>query len=299
MAVTPPGGHLLHVGYPKTGSKFLQRWLQAHPDIAFSPWGIAGFGDAHALMAAAALPPPAWHATSHEALLTPLAQIDDFGAGQGAIALPTRSSQEAACAMMAGLFPGAQVLIVTRGYESLIRSFYAELVVGGATYGFGDFCEALLAQAEAGADVFHFDAAIESYAAAFGEERLLVLPYELLRDRPDDFLGAIEARLAIRPLRMPADRVRPSPSEPRLAAYRRMTGWVRAVPGPAGLRQRFGRSYVAALRTGRLGGVAAAFEGRGEPLGAVPARLVEAFAGRSERLRGHPLYRDWAADYLL
>lgn len=300
MAVTR--GHLLHVGYPKTGSKFLQRWFAAHPDIAFSDWGIAGFRDGHALMAAAAgeraLPP--WHVTSHEALLTPLAEIEDFGAGGRAVQLPDRSGQRAACATLAGLFPAAHILIVTRGYEALLRSFYAELVVGGAGVSFRDFCDALLVQVEAGTDVFHLDAAIDAYASSFGDERLLVLPYELLRDRPRDFLGEIETRLAVRPFPMPPERVRPSPPGARIATYRRMTRWVRAIPGP---RRRLARGYVAALRAGRLNGVAAAIErlgGRSEASGeALPPRLIEALAGRAGRLRGNPLYRDYAQDYLM
>ncbi len=298
MAVTP-GGHLLHVGYPKTGSKFLQRWFAAHQDIAFSYWGIAGFRDSHALVGAAAGTGPAWHATSHEALLTPMADLDDFGAGAGTIALPTRAAQESACRLLAALFPAGRVLIVVRGHEALIRSFYGELVVGGAGYGFAEFCDALLVQVEAGSDAFHFDAAIQAYSEAFGEERLLVLPYELLRDRSDDFLGAIEAELGVRPLRLPSERVRPSPSDARVAAYRRMTRWMDAVPGTARLRRR----YVAALRAGRLGHVAAAVErlpGGSDGDGhAVPRRLLEALAGRSERLRGNPLFRAYARDYFL
>jgi hypothetical protein len=301
MGVRGPGCHLLHVGYPKTGSKFLQQWLAAHPDIAFSQWGIAGFRDAHAMMAAAAGPAlPAWHATSHEGLLTPLADHGDLG-GKG-VRLPSRDGQRAACTLLAGLFPGAHILVVTRGYEGLIRSFYAELILGGASYAFADFCDALLAQVEAGTDVFDVDAALDAYAGGFGEERLLVLPYELLRDRPAAFLGAIEARLGIEPAPVPSNRVRPSPPETRLAAYRRMTRWVRSVPGSASLKGRIGRGYVAALRNGRLARVAAAIEGLGRGSGGpvpVPPRLIEALAGRSERLRVNPLYRDYAADYLL
>ena len=295
-----PGGHLLHVGYPKTGSKFLQRWFAGHPDIAFSQWGIAGFSDAHAMMAAAGGRPLApWHATSHEALLTPLGEYRDLGAD--GVRLPTREGQRSACAMLAGLFPGAHILIVTRGYEALLRSFYAELVVGGASYAFRDFCDVLLAQAEAGTDVFHVDAAVDCYAERFGEDRLLLLPYELLRDRPDIFLGAIETRLAIRSQPVPSNRVRPSPPDSRLAAYRRMTGWVRSIPGPAGLRRRAARAYVAALRGGRLERAAGAIERLGGRVDgeAVPTRLLEALAGRSDRLRGNPLYRDYAQDYLL
>jgi hypothetical protein len=297
MAVTGPRGHLLHVGYPKTGSKFLQLWFAGHPDIAFSQWGIAGFSDAHAMMASAAAPESRpWHATSHEALLTPLAGFRDLGA-EG-VDLPSRDGQSSACAMLADLFPQAHILIVTRGYEALIRSFYAELVVGGAGYDFAAFCDALLAQSEAGADAFHVDCALDSYSAAFGEERLLVLPYELLRDRPAAFLGAIESRLGIRAAPVPSERVRPSPSDSELSAYRRMTKWVRSVPGPAGLRRRVAQAYVAALRDGRFVRPAALLGGRGGPE-AVPPKLIEALTGRSERLRGNPLYRDYARDYLL
>jgi hypothetical protein len=299
MAMTGAGGHLLHVGYPKTGSKFLQRWFEAHPDIAFSHWGIAGFRNAHALTAAAAgRPLPDWMATSHEALLTPMAELEDLGARARGIELPTRLSQHTACAMLAGLFPTAKVLIVTRAYEPLIRSFYAELVTGGAGYSFNDFCEALLVQVDAGTDVFHFDAAIDSYAARFGPERLLVLPYELLRDRPDAFFGGIEAWLGIRTSRIPNQRVRPSPPAARLAAYRRMTRWVRAIPGPQGLRTRAVRLYIAALRSGRVAGLADAIGGRGGG-DTMPRRLIEALRGRSERLRGNPLYRDYSRDYLM
>lgn len=302
--MTGSRGHLLHVGYPKTGSKFLQGWFARHPEILFSHWAIAGFPDAHTMMAAAAAPSPLprWHVTSHEALLTPFAEFQDFGAGGPSIRLPTREGQRTACAMLGALFPTAHILIVTRGYAALIRSFYAELVVGGAGYSFGDYCDALLAQVEVKADVFHVDAAFDAYAAEFGEERLLVLPYELLRDSPGAFLGAIEARLAIWPLPTSVDPIHPSPSDARLGAYRRMTRWMRGVPGPASLRRRGARAYVAAMRRGRFAGLASALEkagrcGGGEEV--VPPRLIDALAGRSERLRGNPLYRDYAADYLL
>jgi hypothetical protein len=287
-------GHLLHVGYPKTGSKFLQRWFLAHPDISFSPWGIAGFGNAHGLVEAAAASPPLWLATSHEALLTPVPGLEDMRSRRG-VALPARAGQTAACAMLARLFPNAHILIVTRGYEALIRSFYGELVLSGATYGFGAFCEALLAQVERSDDVFDFDSAIGAYAAAFGEERLLVLPYELLRDRPTDFLEAIAARLGLPPRAAGWGRVRASPPGSRVEAYRRMTAGLRRVPLPLALRRR----YVAALRSGRLALMAAAVErlgGGGEP-DPVPARLVEALAGRTGRLLERPYFKDYARDY--
>jgi hypothetical protein len=293
--------HLLHVGYPKTGSKYLQRWFAAHPDLAFAYWGIAGFGDAHEMMASATgRAAAAWHVTSHEALLTPLADYRDLGAG--GISLPTRTDQLSACAMLARIFPDSRILIVTRGYEALVRSFYAEMVLGGASFGFQDFCAALLAQVDAGQDVFDFGAAIDAYAAAFGADRLLVLPFERLRDDPPAFLGAIEEWLAIGALRFPPDPVHRSPSTERLAAYRRLSGWIRALPGPARIRRAASLRYIDALRRGRLGAAAALVEklggGPADDGLPVPPRLLEALSARTGRLRNDEKYRGYPLEYL-
>jgi hypothetical protein len=153
--------------------------------------------------------------------------------------------------------------------------------------------------------VFDFVSAVDAYAAQFGKGAPLVLPYELLRDRPSDFLGAIEAALGVAPFRFAPDRVRESPQPARIATYRRMTRWVRAMPGTAALRQGASRRYIAALRTGRLAGAAAFIErlgGGGGAAGAdliVPPELLEALGVRGERLRSDPLYRDYAREYRL
>src|SRR5262249_37217403 len=40
-------GHLIHIGYPKTGSNFLRAWFAQHPQLAYADGGIAGFLDAY------------------------------------------------------------------------------------------------------------------------------------------------------------------------------------------------------------------------------------------------------------
>jgi Sulfotransferase family len=297
MALSGAAGgtrHLIHIGYPKTGSKLLQRWFAAHPDLAYAPWGIAGFADAHALVTAAAAPEArAWRVTSHEALATPVADLADPGSGRSP-RLPTRAAQARACDLMASLFPGATILIVTRGFETLLPSVHGELVRGGAGYGFDSFCAALLDQVRSGNDAFHFDALIDRYAAAFGEERVIVLPYERLRDRPDTFFGAVEARLGLAPLAFTAERVRPSPSAERTDSYRRLNRWLRLIPAGAALRRR----WVGALRAGRLDRVAAGLEGSAGADRDLPPDLRAALGGRSERLRAGPLYSGLGEEYL-
>jgi len=303
MAVNAPG-HLLHVGFAKTGSKLLQRWFEARPDLGFAPWGIAGFANAHALVAtaaaAAATGAERWHVTSHEALLTPVANLADPGRG-GAASLPTRHGQDRACDLLAALFPKASVLIVTRGFAELIRSFHAELILGGVGESLAGYCAALLDQVRTGRDPFDIDHVLGRYARAFGEERMIVLPYELLRDRPDTFFAHIEGRLGLDPFPFATPRVRPSPPPGEVEAYRSLTRLVRRLPGTPEFQRRVGNEWVAALRGGRLAGIARRLSsGRADISPAeLPEPLIEALRGRSERLRANPLYAGFERDYLL
>jgi hypothetical protein len=295
-------GHLLHVGFAKTGSKLLQRWFEAHPDLGFAPWGIAGFANAHHLVASAATAAPGdglWRVTSHEALLTPVAHLEDPGR-EGAAALPTRQGQDSACDLLVSLFPQATVLIVTRGFAELIRAFHAELILGGGGYDLESLCAALLDQVRAGSDAFDVDHVLARYARAFGEDRLIVLPYELLRDRPGAFFAHIEERLGLDPFPFAAPRVRPSPPSGEVEAYRRLTRLVRRVPGTPAVRRRLGEHWVAALRSGRLAGIARrlASSRGGGPAAQLPEALVEALRGRTERLRGNSLYAGLEREYL-
>lgn len=300
---TPANRHLVHIGYPKTGSKYLQRWFLAHPEIRFAPWGIAGFGDAHELMAEAARgdPRPAWYVTSHEALAMPLPEYRDLGADGGGPRLPTRRAQKAACSMLASVFPGAAILLVTRGFESIAGSLYDELVLGGVDYGFDAFREALAALAAGDEDPFHYDRLIADYEAGFGADRLIVLPYELLRDRPRDFLGEIERRLGLSRQDGPPERIRPTPGPERIELYRRLNRRIRSLPLPGRVKRPLLESWVHAVRTGRLGPLA------GMARGTVPAieaksltpEILQAFSGRCERLRSNPFHADYAAEYLL
>lgn len=300
---TPANRHLVHIGYPKTGSKYLQRWFSAHPEIGFSPWGIAGFRDAHAMMAAAGGARPLWHVTSHEAFTMPLPEYRDLGAGDGEPRLPTRQAQKGACALLTSLFQGSSILLVTRGFETLASSLYDELVLGGATYGFERFREALADLAAADEDPFHYDRLIADYEAGFGAERLIVLPYELLRDRPRDFLGEIARRLGIERMDGPSGRIRQTPGPERIERYRRLTSRIRSVPLPGRLKKPLLERYVHALRTGRLSRLAGSARpsrrGAGQPPRGLTPDMLSSFSGRCERLRDNPYYADFREEYLL
>jgi hypothetical protein len=50
--------HLIHVGFPKTGSTYLQHWFANHPQIEFRTGQLAGCDSVHDLVEQISSPRP-------------------------------------------------------------------------------------------------------------------------------------------------------------------------------------------------------------------------------------------------
>lgn len=293
--------HLLHVGYPKTGSTFLQRWFDAHPQLAHRSGALAGYPQTHDLAREGATRrQPAYRVTSDEAFTAPGPQngcrtIDYTAPRQVGIA----DAQLQVCSTLAGLFPNATVLIVTRGFRSMILSSLSQYARSGGDV---DLREMLRAAAVAGyrqqIESWDYDRLLGAYRRAFGAENVIVMPYELLRDDADAFVGTLAARLGIEPLAAVRERVNESLSPVELYWYPRLTRFVRRIPS-----RRLFEAYIRAALANRLRRPVAMLQRvrPGTPFTAasIPDELVEAFRGRAESLRGNPLFAPYAADYLL
>lgn len=287
-------GHLVHVGYPKTGSTFLQRWFSAHPQLAHVPGGIAGHADAFGIARAAVSRDPAirFRVTSDEELTVPNPEAGHRGLRTFADGAAPGDAQQRACALLAGLFPTAHVLVVTRGYRGMWLSAYSEYVRFGGTADLGGHPR----------DWWDFDGVIGAYETAF-PGRVVVLPYELLRDDASAFLRAIEERLGLDHHPAEPGRVHPSLSPVELRWYPRLTRLALALPLPGRVRRRALDRYGRLVRANRLGRLVALLQlvapaapvtGEG-----VPQQAFEALRGRAETLRGRPYYAAYHRDYLL
>jgi len=286
--------HLIHIGYPKTGSTFLQHWFAAHPQIAYVHGGIAGFRDVYAMIAEAAADRPErlWRVTSHEAFTSPFPDagkrnIDLDRPGEGTLA----DRQARACDLLAQSFPDAHILVVTRGYRSMILSSYSQYVRVGGT-------EDLETQVgRGGENPWHYDALIAMYRERFGG-RVIILPYELLAGDPAAFRGEMERRLGVAPFDFPDAVVNRSLSPTELRWYPRFARLARRLP--------FGRTMSRLYS--RL-----AFDNRLAPLIAQldrfwPAKpvdgtivtddLLEGSRGLSDGLATDPIYAPFARNYL-
>lgn len=298
--------HLIHVGYPKAGSTFLQRWFEQHPQLAFRTAGIAGFGNVYDAVRAAALGRDGvrYRVTSCEDLSSPRAAVGGLFVDYRDDGRSPRERQKSACALLAELFPGARILIVTRGFASMILSSYSQYARSGGDLPF----EALVAHALASrgkdghsvvsTEHWHYDALIADYQQAFGAGNVILLPYELLQRDPGAFLEALEDRLGLDSFRGSAERVNSSLSPLEMAWYPRLTRLASRLRP----RRLFGL-YIRFAYAGRLGPLVRLLQRwrRLQPVTSemLPREVVEGFRGLADRLGDEPLYAAYTDDYLL
>ncbi len=180
----------LHVGYAKAGSSLMGEWLAANPAFCFSDFSIGGFASTAELMDIALqdTAQPEYYVLRDMRFSVPRYEKEDFLVN-GKI----KEHQKGVCSLLNALFPSAKVLIVTRGYKSIISANYSQHVKEGGTlraediFNYSGFVR----------DLFDYSYLIQLYRTAFGKENVIVLPYEFLKENPTAFFSKIEAELGL------------------------------------------------------------------------------------------------------
>ena len=297
--------HLIHIGFAKTGTTFLQQWFAAHPRLSFTVGGVAGFRSVYEISRTgwSAGSDVLYRVTSSESLAAPHRET-----GQSLIDyerdadVSMATLQARVCDTLATLFPSATVLVVTRGFRSMIVSSYSEYVRSGGSVPFEDLIAAALGQRDGleallRREPWHYDHVLDLYRAAFGPENVIAMPYELLRDDPDRFTRSLEDRLGIEHFAADRDRVRTALSAEEMYWYPRITRNIRRVL-PRGMFEK----YVNGVTNNRLRLPILLLQrirpGRSVNGDAVPQALLDAMRGRADSLRSDPLYAPYGADYL-
>jgi Sulfotransferase family len=295
-------GHLVHIGAPKAGSHALRQWFTGHPELAYVEAGIAGYRDVFQIAREGATVRPGirYRVTASEALSSPHPDVGrPFAYYDESRWTGTAAAQTAVCAALAGLFPTAHILLITRGFRSMILSGYSQYVRTGGDLDFSPFCTLLGNAAAAGEAVWDYNHLIRLYASAFGEAHLIVLPYELLRDDPEGFTRLLEARLGLGHFAPTRERLNVSLSPVEMYWYPRLTRAVAAMPGGHLLR----RAYLRLANQHRLTVPIAVLQrlkaGSPVTLDLIPDELLSAFRGTADALRDNPLYTPYAREYLL
>jgi len=286
-------GHLLHVGFPKTGSTFLRRWFREHPQLAYAEGEFAGYRDVYEISREAVAPRSdvLYRVTSSEAFTTP---HRDAGNPHSTHDNPIDPAvgQKNVCTSLAAIFPNAYVLLVTRGFRSMILSSFSQYIRSGAGVPFEEFVSHPLIGRP-----WEYDRVIGLYQSAFGAEKVIVMPWELLRDDLDRFMRTLEERLGLTHVPAAPGRVNPSLSSVELYWYPRLTRVVQRLPIGSGLR----RMYLRGALVNRFRGVIALLQRLrpGTPVtpDAIPEHVIAAYRAKALTLRDNPLYAPYAHDY--
>lgn len=98
---------------------------------------------------------------------------------------------------LSATFPNARVLIVLREQRNLIRSMYSQHITDGGTGSIRAFLAVPEPQLERRPKfrlaTYEFDGLISYYQQLFGRGHVLVLPYEMLGTEPGQFVNAIQS----------------------------------------------------------------------------------------------------------
>lgn len=193
---------LLHIGYHKTGTTWLQRHVFGDPGSGFSQ-----MGGAQRLIAV--------NAFDFRPKRIRKQMERKMGQAHSQGLLPVLSSErlsgephfggydsELIADRLAAVFPNARILIVVREQTSMFLSIYKEYIRRGGAASLRQY----LATPTDGYwlpqfrfEFLEYHRLIGHYQDVFGAENVMVLPYELLRTQPDTFLGQIGEFVGVRP----------------------------------------------------------------------------------------------------
>jgi hypothetical protein len=298
-------GHLIHIGCPKAASNFLRRWFKCHPQLQYLEGGIAGFRNVYEIAAHSVQHDPSilYRVTSCEALATPNRDVGQPSIDYQEISRSAmRKAQAQVADTLASLFTQARILLLTRGFRSLILSAYSQFVRTGGQLDFADYCQHLQTWVAGGDDVWDYNMLVDLYTARFGVENVIVLPYELLGDDPAAFTHVLEQRLGLDHAAVPAERVNPSLSAVDMRWYPRLNRAVFALPLGPRLKRRALSLYLRGSIANRFRIVISMLQHvrPAVPVTAdlLPEQLAQSFHGKAERLRGIPHYGKYAREYL-
>ncbi len=216
--------HLIHIGFPKTGSSFLQEWFKRHPQLCYLHGRVAGIDNVFAFLSESfEAPQPPWRVTSAEAFAVPNRDAGNLPEiNRPPTSKEITAAQKQACEMLFGLFPGAYILVVTRGFRSVAFSAYSQYVRLGVAHSLED----VMRRPDLGLSDWNYDEVIAHYRAAFGD-RVIVMPYELLAEDQDAFLRELERRLGIDRQPFSEERVNHGLSTAELCWYPRISRLMR------------------------------------------------------------------------
>ncbi|HWB63565.1 MAG TPA: sulfotransferase [Chitinophagales bacterium] len=294
-------GVLIHIGFPKAGSTYLQTWFEKHPAFLYRPKAIAGFYDAHGLARYAQKTEKL-----HEYFVLSSEDLSvwkgDFNVvGFEGKAYNVQQYHLNLTATLQSIFPTAKVLIITRGYSSMLLSLYSQYIKGGGTLTFKELQQHY---GQYFGLLYDYNWIIEQYRKTYGADKVIVMPYELFKTDPVKFTNLLEEKLDIQEkFSLGNEKINPSMSGEMITALRRFSKFLyKAVkPLPNNLQQKIYGWHTRQLIYNDhypLVEWLAKRVKQPEPM-QVEEGILKLFAGKADILRHEELFTPYLKEYLI
>lgn len=287
---------IIHIGFPRAGSTFLQNYFSLHPDIFFEG-NIAGNYRQTGVVPDIQLPDTSndTHVViSEEQFSVWNGNVDIVGVRF--IMFDVAAHQQKTLKRLHELFPQSKVLIVTRGFKETVRSMYAQYVRVGGVLKFTEFQNEY---AGALAEFYNYDRVIEFAEQIFGAQQVLVFPFELLLESPEKFLRKMEQEFGLKPHPVSTEKMNASLSEGEAVSYRKISNVVfNAISWlPCNWQKTIYGSYVSLLYQGRLSWLQKILSDKDEEKNEAAKETLLRFKGKAQQLVCLPGFASYKKAY--
>lgn len=290
---------ILHIGYSKAGSTFLKEWFTQHPGIR-----LGGFKD-------------------YDSLSSYVENTDKSGRNQQFVLSnhifnlfqwnfnepldkwmkkpDLFEYQSKMSDVLYDLFPKAKVFFVTRGFESVLKSFYSEYVRTGGLLSFSEMLEEY--HVNFFSKVYNYDYLINLYVEKYGKESVVVLPYELLKEDENEFLIKLQNLLQVDCGEFTIEHVNPSLEHKVLSSHIVISKFTYKLSRCFGAKSgdKVYGLYMRWLLAGKFNLVIKALnklQKESDKL-RVPDQMLRKFKGSAQILKSFPNYKKYHSNYLI
>jgi hypothetical protein len=188
---------IIHIGFHKTGTTFLQQYFERHPDVWYDQTLFEGYRETGKITEESRVNilkiSEQNIVLSEEQLTVWKGALNPLGAKFQDYDITAHQSETAQ--HLFELYPTAKILITIRGFDTLLPSLYSQYVLNGGTQFFDCFIKSQLNSKLA--SLFNYDFAFSTYSTFFGKENVYVLPYELLKENPMALTSTFEKKFNI------------------------------------------------------------------------------------------------------
>ncbi len=288
---------LIHIGYPKAASTLLQAYFSEHPQVYYSGEVLNNYKLSGEIeIAPFALAPGQTHLViSEEQLSVWQGNLDIVGVKFRDYNIAEQ--QQKTATQLKLRFPGAKILIITRGFQSAFLSMYSQYVSIGGILKFEDFEQQV---AHIFAAFYNYNFVVKTYRQAFGHENVLVLPFEMLQHNPTGFIEHINRFSNLPETDFDVLVKNASLGKEEIESYRKLSmalylaiQWL-----PYSLKQKIYGLYVYLLYSRRLGPIARLLSGKPATAN-ISKQTLMLFNGNASTLRTETFYQPYYKEYLL